>query len=756
MKTKSIHRLLRPVLSWLFCLTLFSSVAAQDVVWRTTLDNDPAQRDTARGMVPLTNGDLVVGGQSGATATNNFIVYRLNGSTGAVMWTRTLSSGFGSDDVNDIIADPATGDTYICGRSGSASQQLNWYVMKINGSDGTNAWAAPYTFNQTNENDEPRALDFVQDGAVKNVVVVGSITNSGFPQGRIVKLNASTGALMWGTNVGQQLWSVVTDSSGNIFCGGETFAVANQATITKFNISGTQQWHQTYAPNGGGFNRWNKIALDATSGDVITGGLILGPASNNDIGTARYRSSDGAQLWSRLINGTFGAANDSCSSVTVDSGGDVYVTGFYRATSTNADWYAARLNIANGNTVWEKTYNGTVTGNEQLENLRVVGSTVYLAGYMRNTVAAAAARTMRVMKLDKSDGSTLLETDFLDRVGAQVVGNKALIVAANGDMIVSGDSGVTANTAEIARFGVVGGGGPVAPTVTTATQASVTHNSATLGGNVTADGGASITARGVVYSQTSLNANPQLLGANVTNLPHGSNTTGVFTVNAAGLAAGTPYSFAAYATNSAGTAYTTPVSTFTTTAAVAVTSLNRSNGSPTNATTVNWTLTFGSAVTGVSASNFTLSGAAAAGLSVGAPTTGNGGLTWNIPVNTGATDGALTLTLANSTGLSAAISTSLPFAGETYTIDKTPPTVVSVTRLTPTVQNTNLTTVTFRVAYSEPVALNAPAANRFQVVPVNGSNVVGTVTGVTGSGDTRDVTVNLTSGTGEFRLRVID
>jgi|GEM_PF-2627356 len=37
----------------------------------------------------------------------------------------------------------------------------------------------------------------------------------------------------------------------------------------------------------------------------------------------------------------------------------------------------------------------------------------------------------------------------------------------------------------------------------------------------------------------------------------------------------------------------------------------------------------------------------------------------------------------------------------------------------------------------------------FQDAPVNGGNIAGT-------GDKRDVTVNLTSGTGEFRLRVLD
>jgi len=189
---------------------------------------------------------------------------------------------------------------------------------------------------------------------------------------------------------------------------------------------------------------------------------------------------------------------------------------------------------------------------------------------------------------------------------------------------------------------------------------------------------------------------------------------------------------------------------------VAVTSLNTANASPSNASFVNWTLTFASPVNGLTASNFTLSGAAAAGSGVASPGTSNGGLTWTIPVSTGSTDGPLTLNLANDTGLSSTISTTLPYAGQSYTIDKSPPTVLSVTRMTPSNQTTNLTTVTFLVTYSEPVSLNAPETGHFAVIPVNGSDIVGSVTSVTGSGATRQVTVNLTSGLGEFRLRVID
>lgn len=189
--------------------------------------------------------------------------------------------------------------------------------------------------------------------------------------------------------------------------------------------------------------------------------------------------------------------------------------------------------------------------------------------------------------------------------------------------------------------------------------------------------------------------------------------------------------------------------------AALVSSLVRVSPELSNAATVSWTLTFSSPVVGVTASNFTLSGPAATGASVGTPTTANSGLTWTIPVSTGA-DGTLTLDLANATGLSPAISTTLPYAGESYTIDKTAPTVQSVTRFTPAGQATSLTTVVFRVTYSEPVTLNTPEAARFAVVPVNGSTIVGAVTGVTGSGNSRDVTVNITSGTGEFRLRVLD
>lgn len=133
--------------------------------------------------------------------------------------------------------------------------------------------------------------------------------------------------------------------------------------------------------------------------------------------------------------------------------------------------------------------------------------------------------------------------------------------AAATELWVSGGTGTVVRGTAVATS--------VAPTVTTPTSTAVTHNTATLGGTISATGGADATARGVVYALTSQNANPEIGGANVTVLTEsGTFSTGAFTRSATSLAASSAYSYKAYATNSAGTSYSS-VGTFSTPAAPA-------------------------------------------------------------------------------------------------------------------------------------------------------------------------------------------
>ncbi|SJZ63166.1 FG-GAP-like repeat-containing protein [Sediminibacterium ginsengisoli] len=97
-----------------------------------------------------------------------------------------------------------------------------------------------------------------------------------------------------------------------------------------------------------------------------------------------------------------------------------------------------------------------------------------------------------------------------------------------------------------------------------------------------------------------------------------------------------------------------------------------------NITTADYTVTFGSAVTGLTTTNFSLT--ASAGITGSSVQSVSGsGTTYTVTVNTGSGDGTLVLNLANATGLTPTLTNTLPFAGETYTIDKTVPTLTAVT-----------------------------------------------------------------------------
>ncbi|MCX6853842.1 MAG: hypothetical protein NTV80_02935 [Verrucomicrobia bacterium] len=339
--------------------------------------------------------------------------------------------------------------------------------------------------------------------------------------------------------------------------------------------------------------------------------------------------------------------------------------------------------------------------------LNPVAQTVYVAD--RFTAAGAILRC----GYDGSSQTTIL-TDNI--ASTQMLGLE--VDAANG-FIYFTKSSATASEDKLIRCTLAGGSLTVltsdAALATAPVQVSLDRANNNL---FVADG---FNAIGGVFRFDSAGANRQTIYTNSTS---GSQVSGVVV----------------------GTAAAPPTTT--------VTSLNRVNPATSNLSTVNWTLTFAAANTGVTASNFSLSGAAATGATVGTPTTANSGLTWNVPVTTGSTAGTLTLNLANATGTTPGVSTTLPFAGQSYTMDKTAPTLVSIVRQTPTSQATTNTSATFRVTFSE--AVNAPAASNFAIAAVSSSitGTIGTVTAVNAS--TYDVPVTITGGSGEFRLKVQD
>jgi len=184
--------------------------------------------------------------------------------------------------------------------------------------------------------------------------------------------------------------------------------------------------------------------------------------------------------------------------------------------------------------------------------------------------------------------------------------------------------------------------------------------------------------------------------------------------------------------------------------APAVQSSVRAVSSPTNASSVDFTITFSEAVSGVWTGDFSLNTSGVAGASVTGVS--GSGTTYTVTVNTGSGDGTIRCDVV--TGGTVIDSAGNPLAagftsGETYTVDKTAPTVLSSVRTD--ASPTGSATVDFTVTFSETVS----GVDTSDFTLTNSGVTGASVTGVAGSGP-YTVSVNTGSGSGTIRLDVLD
>ncbi|MCA8945059.1 MAG: IPT/TIG domain-containing protein, partial [Planctomycetes bacterium] len=181
-----------------------------------------------------------------------------------------------------------------------------------------------------------------------------------------------------------------------------------------------------------------------------------------------------------------------------------------------------------------------------------------------------------------------------------------------------------------------------------------------------------------------------------------------------------------------------------------VSSINRRtpSSSTTNAASVVYRVTFAASAGGISTSNFTttttgsISGTSVTGVS-------GSGTTWDVTVNTGSGDGTIRLDMTNDSGVNPSL-TNIPFtSGQTYTIDKTAPTVSSIVRAG--TNPTNATSVDFTINFSE--AVTGVGTTNFSIDASGPSGA--SVTGVSGSGTSRTVSVNTGSGDGTLSIDLL-
>jgi hypothetical protein len=366
----------------------------------------------ARSVSVDSSGNIVI---AGYYASNPLNIYAADGTT--VSFTLANS---GSNDA--FVVKYNTNGTPLWARrlTGTVDDQV--YTVSVD-SSGNIVVAGLYSSNPLNI--------YAADGTT----VSFTLANSGSYDSFLVEYDSS-GTPLWARRVGgtgnDQGQSASVDSSGNIVFVGYyasnplniyasdgttvsftlTNAGSSDAFVVKYNTSGTPLWARRLG--GTLFDIANSVTLDS-SGNVIVAGYYsssplniyasdgttvsstLTNSGSADVFVVKYDSS-GTLLWARRIGGT---SNDFSRSVTVDSSGNVIVTGFYSSSPLNvfaADGTTVFSTLTNsggtdtflvkydssGTPIWSKRIGGT--GNDASRSVSVDSSgNIIVAGEYSST-----------------------------------------------------------------------------------------------------------------------------------------------------------------------------------------------------------------------------------------------------------------------------------------------------------------------------------------------------------------------------------
>jgi len=289
-------------------------------------------------------------------------------ASGDLVWARAYKAGNNLSERVAAAGVDSSSAVYATGWSGS-----NFATVKHD-SNGTRKWGRSYN-GPGNGSDKARAL--VVQG--QNIYVTGSSQgSSGGLDFATIKYRRN-GARAWikrydGTAHGQDIARAVTaDAGGNAYVTGSSRGASTglDYTTIKYGPSGKKLWTKRYDSGSGGKDIAYAVSLDS-SGNVIVTGRSQNTTTGADYATIMY-SSSGTQQWVSRYNGP-GNGVDQAKAVSADSSGNVYVTGSSAGAGSGAD-YATIQYSTTGTQQWVSRYNGPGNGVDQAVGLSLDSST---------------------------------------------------------------------------------------------------------------------------------------------------------------------------------------------------------------------------------------------------------------------------------------------------------------------------------------------------------------------------------------------
>ena len=287
-------------------------------------------------------------------------------------WVQLYGGPGNSEDRPQAVAVDTSGKVYVTGFSWGdpLSGVSDWATLGYS-SAGVPLWTNRYN-GTGNGYDHATAVAVDREG---NVVVAGFSHDATLNSRCTTIKYSSTGVTLWTrpyAAAGSHGWKVAVDADGNVFVLGDLAVGGERNYLTlKYSNTGTLLWARTF--DGPGTSDFPAaIAVDANGDVVVTGTSSSGGAlGDDDYATLKY-SSAGALLWTRRYGGPGGlqepgTAQDRANALAVDRDGNVIVTGGSASELGNFNWDFATIKYSStGVPLWTNRYSGSANGDEAL------------------------------------------------------------------------------------------------------------------------------------------------------------------------------------------------------------------------------------------------------------------------------------------------------------------------------------------------------------------------------------------------------
>lgn len=333
----------------------------------------------------------------------------------AQRWATLINGTSSGNDVQNAVAVDAAGDVYSCGSVRNTGTSGDFHVVKYSGATGAVLWR--YS-RHGGSGDEARRVCVAPDGSIYAAGIVENFVAT-FSDIYLVKLNPTTGAMVWETGWGNNsidsVSDMAVDSAGNVLLTAYYPNSAATQTIFKVSSAGSQMWMTKIRDRIGSEVGHNvnlvRVVVDSQD-NVIIGGAADFWGIGYELYVTKLSASAGGRLWEWHGGTNVSSGGGGTGELAVNFNDDVIINGlnfggYGHLGGSGMDAMTAKINGTTGSEVWRNTYDFGVGGAETEGAVAIdPNGDVYVTGGSNQTYSGGDSQVF-TRKINGYDGESM-------------------------------------------------------------------------------------------------------------------------------------------------------------------------------------------------------------------------------------------------------------------------------------------------------------------------------------------------------------